>query len=147
MCGHESSRPLHYQSTRYSISYSVMQNKGAPHSIDFHHHFFPCSLDKVKKNLEVGWRTPEGNLPWNPAVSLACMDAIGIETAILSLPPNSLGAIGSENCNIARENNRFATQICQKYPGRFGFFAGLPFLNNTAGNNFAQILSTHAEET
>jgi 6-methylsalicylate decarboxylase len=122
-----------------------MQNKGSC-SIDLHHHFFPCRSDKLKKNMEVGWRTPEGNLPWDPEISLACMDMIGIETAILSLPPNSLGAISSEDCNIARANNRFAAQICQKHSGRFRFFAGLPFLKNTTGD-YRTLIYMYTDET
>jgi predicted TIM-barrel fold metal-dependent hydrolase len=112
----------------------LAQNEG-PRRIDLHHHFFPPSLNKAKKNVEVGWRTPEGNLPWDPTISLAFMDAHGIETAILSLPSNPVGVVSSENCDIARTHNQSASQICQKYPGRFGFFAGLPFLNNTTGNH------------
>jgi 6-methylsalicylate decarboxylase len=80
--------------------------------------------------------TPKGNLPWDPAISLAFMNAMGIETAILSLPPNSSGVISYEDCNVARANNRFAAGICQEHPGRFGFFAGLPSLHNTTGNGF-----------
>jgi 6-methylsalicylate decarboxylase len=102
-------------------------------SIDLHHHFFPSSLDKAKRNIEMGWRTPDGNLPWNPAISLAGMDVLGIETAILSLPPNPFGTISSENRSVARAHNHFAAQICQEHPGRFGFFAGLPFLNDVDG--------------
>jgi len=127
------------------ISYLAMQNEG-PRSIDLHHHFFPCSFDKLKKNMEVGWRTPEGNLPWDPEISLTSMDMVGIETAILSLPPNPLGAISSEDCDIARANNRFAAQICQKYPGRFGFFAGLPFLKNTTGD-YCTLIYMYTNET
>ena len=80
--------------------------------------------------------TPKGNLPWDPAISLAFMDAMEIELAILSLPPNSSGVISSENCDVARANNRFAASICHEHPGRFGFFAGLPSLHNTTGNSF-----------
>lgn len=61
------------------------------------------------------------------------MDALGIEKAILSLPPNSSGVVSAQNRNIARKHNQFAANICRENHGRFGFFAGLPFLDDTAG--------------
>jgi len=68
-----------------------MQNEG-PCSIDLHHHFFPCSFDKLEEKYgKWDGRPPEGNLPWDPEISLTCMDRVGIETAILSLPPKSVG--------------------------------------------------------
>jgi 6-methylsalicylate decarboxylase len=127
------------------VVYSLIQNKGL-HRIDLHHHFFPSSLDKAKRNIEVGWRTPDGNLPWDPAISLASMDALGIETAILSLPPDPSGIICSENRDVARAHNRFAAKICQEYPGRFGFFAGLPFLDDVAGRYFPKMYKMYAGE-
>jgi predicted TIM-barrel fold metal-dependent hydrolase len=101
--------------------------------IDIHHHFFPSSLDKKKKNLQVGWRTPPENLPWTPEISLKFMDAYGIDMAILSLPPSSSGGVKGENRAIARNHNTFAANICKKYPTRFGFFATMPFLDDTEG--------------
>ena len=101
--------------------------------IDVHHHFFPSSAAKIKKNDEVGWRTPEENLPWSPAISLKAMDALGIEQAILSLPPNSSGVVSAQNRDTARGYNQFAANICRDYRGKFGFFAGLPFLDDIAG--------------
>jgi len=79
-------------------------------------------------------------MPWEPKVSLTAMDALGIEIAILSLPANSSGVIATENRNAARAHNQFAAQICREHPGRFGFFAGLPFLDDVAGRWFLLIL-------
>lgn len=107
-------------------------DQGSRH-IDVHHHFFPSRLAKIKKNDEVGWKTPEENLPWTPTISLKAMDALGIEKAILSLPPNSSGIVSAQNRDIARGHNQFAANVCRDYPGRFGFFAGLPFLDDTTG--------------
>jgi len=103
--------------------------------IDLHHHFFPSSLDKAKKNLQVGWRTPPENLPWTPQVSLNFMDALGIDKAILSLPPSPTGSINPENRNITKDYNALAASICKQYPTRFGFFASLPFLDDTEGDD------------
>jgi hypothetical protein len=102
--------------------------------IDLHHHFFPPSLSKAAKSQSVGWRTPAENLPWSPENSLKAMDALGIETAILSLPASSTGIVGPENRSTAREHNLFAAKVCKDYPGRFGFFATLPFLDDTKGS-------------
>jgi hypothetical protein len=110
------------------------QSQKVVRRIDLHHHFFLSSLDKVKKNLQVGWRTPPENLPWTPEVSLKFMNAHGIDMAILSVPPSSAGFIGAENRTMARNYNTFAANISKRYPTRFGFFACLPFLDDTEGS-------------
>lgn len=61
------------------------------------------------------------------------MDLMGVDKAILSLPPNSSGFVGPENREIARNYNAMAAKICQEHPGRFGFFATLPFLDDIEG--------------
>lgn len=104
--------------------------------IDLHHHFFPSALDKLKTNAEMGWRTPAENLPWSPEISLKSMDVLRVDMAILSLPPSSSGSIGPENRRSARSHNDFVSSICKKYPDRFGFFATLPFLDDTEGQYF-----------
>jgi 6-methylsalicylate decarboxylase len=55
------------------------------------------------------------------------MDALGIQTAILSLP-NDLESYmpAAARLGFAREVNTFARQVVQDHPGRFGFFAHLP---------------------
>ncbi|KAH7914188.1 hypothetical protein BJ138DRAFT_1144318 [Hygrophoropsis aurantiaca] len=98
--------------------------------IDVHHHIFIDAQQKIKRNLEVGWRTPAENLPWSPASSLAAMDALQIQTAILSPPPFSSAGPCPENHAAIREYNKYASQLCELYPARFGFFAGLPFLSD-----------------
>ncbi|TCD68185.1 hypothetical protein EIP91_011356 [Steccherinum ochraceum] len=103
--------------------------KKLPRRIDVHHHIFPPSLmqSKLEANDHVGWRTPPENLPWTPELSLDTMDALGIDTAVLSFPAGVLsGPPGPESCAQARELNIMASKICQDHPGRFGFFACLP---------------------
>ncbi|KAG1892379.1 hypothetical protein F4604DRAFT_1699110 [Suillus subluteus] len=90
--------------------------------IDVHHHFFLDAQKKAKKNLEVGWRTPDENLPWKPQTSLAAMDKLGVQTAILSPPP------------MSSSSNIYSSQLCAAYPSRFGFLAGLPFLDDVKGS-------------
>lgn len=102
--------------------------------IDVHHHFFPSTLNKTGMNEHVGWRTPKGHLPWTPELSLKFMDQAGIETAILSFPALSAGSVSEENRVLARERNVHMAKICEKHPGRFGFFATLPFLHDVQGS-------------
>ncbi|KAF8663476.1 hypothetical protein AX16_001044 [Volvariella volvacea WC 439] len=99
--------------------------------IDIHHHYFPSNLDKGKENSTLGWRTPSANLPWTPEVSLRFMDASNIQFALLSFPALASGAISDKNRALARERNEHTAGICKKYPHRFGFFACLPFLDDT----------------
>lgn len=101
--------------------------------IDVHHHYFPYGLRKEQSNIEVGWKTPAENLPWSPEVSLRAMDAMDIDVAFLSLPALSTGSISDDNRALARTRNEFAASICRSHPGRFEFFATLPFLNDIEG--------------
>jgi hypothetical protein len=71
--------------------------------IDVHHHFFTPDLDKAQSNSRLGWKTPDGSLPWSAKVSLNAMDAMNIDVAILSFPPISSGSIGEENRALARK--------------------------------------------
>ncbi|KAG1752718.1 uncharacterized protein EDB91DRAFT_532242 [Suillus paluster] len=102
--------------------------------IDVHHHFFLDAQKKAKKNLEVGWRTPDENLPWGPQISLAAMDKLGVQTAILSPPPLSSASCGVETRAEVRQQNIYASQLCTEYPKRFGFLAGLPCLDDVEGS-------------
>lgn len=102
--------------------------------IDVHHHIFPASIGKAGLSAQVGWLTPPENLPWTPDVSLKAMDQFGVRTAVLSLPAGlPAGPAGDENRMAARGFNEYATQICDRHPGRFGFFACLPNLFDTEG--------------
>ncbi|KAI0940006.1 hypothetical protein AcV5_001228 [Taiwanofungus camphoratus] len=99
--------------------------------IDVHHHLFPDSLHKAAQSAAVGFRTPAENLPWTPEVSLRAMDALGIGTAVLSLPAGiPCGPAGPENRLAARRFNLQAARICAAHPGRFQFFASLPVLSD-----------------
>jgi hypothetical protein len=103
------------------------------HRIDIHHHYFPASLEKASQNRSVGWRTPTENLPWTPELSLRAMEELGIDIAILSHPPISSGTVGPADRARARANNLFAAKVCEDHPGRFGFFATLPLLDDVEG--------------
>jgi len=103
--------------------------------IDIHHHYFPPDLQATKNrsNVALGWQTPPGHLEWSPEVSLRGMDELGIDISILSYPAISHGCVGEDNREAARARNTFASEVCKKYPSRFGFFACLPFLDDIKG--------------
>jgi predicted TIM-barrel fold metal-dependent hydrolase len=102
--------------------------------IDVHHHFFLDAQKKAKKNLEAGWQTPHENLPWRPQTSLSAMDELGVQTAILSPPPMPSASCGEGNRLEVRQQNTYASKLCTTYPKRFGFFAGLPLLDDVEGS-------------
>ncbi|KAI9063279.1 amidohydrolase 2 [Trametes sanguinea] len=87
--------------------------------IDVHHHNFPANIESLYDVDKLGYTLPPENIPWTPEKSLAAMDELGIEMAILSLPDGWPGAVAY---------NRKTAQICQEHPDRFGFFASLPDL-------------------
>jgi 6-methylsalicylate decarboxylase len=104
--------------------------------VDVHHHIFPPPelYDKKGENVRVGWRTPPENLPWTPEKSISFMDACGIEKAILSYPAGFSEALAGSNAGeMTRNANIYASEICKKYPGRFGHFACLPEPSDPAG--------------
>ncbi len=89
-----------------------------------HHHNFPSNVGKLYEHSALGYKLPEENLPWSPEKSLQAMDELGIDIAVLSLP---------DGWPIAGKANQRSAEICKQYPGRFGFFASLPDLRNTEG--------------
>jgi 6-methylsalicylate decarboxylase len=106
--------------------------------IDLHQHFFPSAGFGAEhlRHLEedTGWRFPAENFPWSPEKNLACMDRLGIGTAILSLTGSPGGdGVGAANREFARTLNETAHRAVVDHPGRFGFFANLPIPGDTEG--------------
>ncbi|MCF6385630.1 amidohydrolase [Mycobacterium sp. MBM] len=99
--------------------------------VDLHHHAFPAHLfgDNVARALaaDSGWKFVAESPAWSPSASLAFMDAMGISTAILSLP-NDIEAHLPDTARrrFAREINTYCSRVADENPGRFGFFAHLP---------------------
>ncbi|MDT5126760.1 MAG: 6-methylsalicylate decarboxylase [Mycobacterium sp.] len=102
-----------------------------PARVDLHHHIFPSGelAESLQSSLvaDSGWSFPGGGPHWTPETSLAFMDGLGIQTAVLSLP-NDLehGLPAKQRRTFAREINTIARQAVEDHPGRFGFFAHLP---------------------
>ena len=89
----------------------------APARIDVHHHFRVAGMKGVM---------PEDG--WTPARSIEQMNKYGIATAIVSTPTLMDLYDGTERARgLARTYNEYAARMVQDYPGRFGFFACLPF--------------------
>jgi hypothetical protein len=62
------------------------------------------------------------------------MDKLGVQTAILSPPPISFTPHdGAEDRAKVRQQNIYSSQLRATYPSRFGFLAGLPFLDDVKG--------------
>ena len=104
--------------------------------VDLHQHFFPSAgfgaehLHQYER--DTGWRFPAENFPWSAEKNLACMDRLGIGTAILSLTGSPGGdGVGPANRAFARALNKTAHRIVVDHPGRFGFFANLPIPSDT----------------
>lgn len=85
--------------------------------IDVHHHILPPTAPEGFKRMLAGW-TPER--------AIAGMDQAGIATGIGYPGPIREGT-GAERANKAREWNDYGADLTQRFPGRFGLFASLPF--------------------
>ncbi|MGV0585267.1 amidohydrolase family protein [Mycobacteroides chelonae] len=102
-----------------------------PSRVDLHHHAFPPQLfsNDVAGALAggSGWKFAAESPAWSPSASLAFMDALGISTAILSLPNDIEPHLPpATRQRFAREINTYCSQVAEECPGRFGFFAHLP---------------------
>lgn len=126
--------------------------------IDVHHHIFLPQLGKRKadQNAQVGWITPQENVPWDLTKSLVAMEKLGVAGAVLSYPagvPETLtyspfrpddeevsecttqADKRRRNRAIVRELNLHAKGLCESDKGKgcFGWFACLPDLRDVEG--------------
>ncbi|PWY68599.1 2-amino-3-carboxymuconate-6-semialdehyde decarboxylase [Aspergillus heteromorphus CBS 117.55] len=102
--------------------------------IDTHHHFVPQFYAQAVEDAggdPSGWPTPR----WTPEASLTSMDKNGTKKAILSLtaPGAVIAPDASKQRALARQANEYAASLRDTNPERFGFFAALPCLLDTAG--------------
>ena len=69
---------------------------------------------------------------WSPEKAIDEMEKNGVATGVLS-PVNQVRELmwdGSEKARgLVRQNNEFGAKLMRDYPGRFGFFASIPFLD------------------
>jgi 6-methylsalicylate decarboxylase len=102
---------------------------GAPFRIDTHHHLFPPKwlAEHTEDIVAVApGIPPRAALEWSPQRSIAGMDQVGIETAILSIatPGVWFGDV-HEARDLVRYCNEYGAKIISDHPGRFGMFAAL----------------------
>ncbi|MCW2690572.1 MAG: hypothetical protein JWR37_5462, partial [Mycobacterium sp.] len=86
-----------------------------PARVDFHHHLFPGGeLAEVLQGsllADSGWRFPAAAVRWTPETSLAFMDGLGIQMAVLSLPNDLESTLpAAQRRAFAREVNIMACQ-------------------------------------
>lgn len=101
-----------------------------PQKIDVHSHFLPPFYqDACRKN---GHANPDGMpyLPdWSPEEHLQLMDKLDISKSILSISsPGTHLVPGNDELarNLARDVNKYASDLKKRMPDRFGYFASLP---------------------
>ncbi|GAA5176408.1 amidohydrolase family protein [Pseudonocardia eucalypti] len=96
--------------------------------IDVHHHAVPREYLRALADIGVTVSVPGVPFPaWEPADSLAVMEAAGIRAAALSITaPGVAGATGADAERIARVANQSLAEVVREHPGRFGAFALLP---------------------
>ena len=72
---------------------------------------------------------------WSSELSLDCMARNGVECSILSLsaPATSFMKDRAEAASVARKVNEYAASLRDQKPGKFGFFATLPSLDDVEG--------------
>jgi hypothetical protein len=67
-----------------------MSTSSGPARVDFHHHIFPSGelAESLQSSLvaDSGRSFPGAGPRWTQEMSLAFMDGLGIQTAVLSLP-------------------------------------------------------------
>lgn len=97
--------------------------------IDVHAHF--VTEDYLAAAIRAGHQRPEG-MPrwatWSAAEHLALMDRAGVRTSVLSVSaPGTHFGDDLAARQLTRQLNEYAAGLGDRYPGRFGHFASLPF--------------------
>src|SRR5258708_30802052 len=109
----------------------MTETSPGPARVDFHHHLFPTGqlADSVRGSFAAdnGWRFPAGATRWTPETSLAFMDGLGIQLAVLSLPNDVESTLPAAHRRaFPPQINTIARQAVAAHPRRFGSFAPLP---------------------
>jgi 6-methylsalicylate decarboxylase len=98
----------------------------SPRRIDVHFHLIPPFYSEA---VYAAGRGPAiGKYPdWTPELALALMDAHGIEVALTSLAQPGVGfGSAAEGDAMARRVNDYASELCARWPRRFGAFGTVP---------------------
>ena len=100
-------------------------------TIDFHAHAILPSYIDALKSLDIDATAEEGfPLPkWSAESHLQFMDEAGIDFTILSMAtPHIFNGMNNEkiSCAASRAINEEFSELCRRFPQRFGFVATLP---------------------
>jgi predicted TIM-barrel fold metal-dependent hydrolase len=124
--------------------------------VDIHHHMLTPHLVEALEAHGVHTIGGEPLPAWKPEVSLAVMDRVGIERAVLSCPIPLHFLDSSAAASMARDLNEHAAGYTARWPGRFSYFATLPLPDvsaavreavhalDTSGASGVLMLSNHA---
>ncbi|MEN3263290.1 MAG: 6-methylsalicylate decarboxylase [Pseudonocardia sp.] len=96
--------------------------------VDVHSHFVPDFYREAL--LEAGQDHPDGikGIPeWSEDLAIQTMDRLDVELSILSISsPGVHFGDSRKAADLARALNEEGARLCERNPGRFGFFATLP---------------------
>lgn len=98
--------------------------------IDVHHHMMPPAYVEARRaDILKASSGLASVLEWTPARSLDVMDRNGVGSAVASLSIPGVWFAGNleQGRRLARESNEYGAKLARDYPGRFGFFAAVPF--------------------
>src|SRR5438876_4387002 len=98
----------------------------SPRRIDIHFHLIPPFYQDAAYAAGAG--PAIGRYPdWSPERALEMMDATDIAVALISLaqPGVQFGDPGHAAA-LARRCNEYASELCARWPDRFGAFAVVP---------------------
>jgi predicted TIM-barrel fold metal-dependent hydrolase len=96
--------------------------------IDVHHHVIPDFYRAVLESAGLLRPIPGVAYPdWSPAASLAMMDGLGIDAAVVSITEPGAHFAGADLARrLARQLNEYLAGLVADAPTRFGAFAVLP---------------------
>jgi predicted TIM-barrel fold metal-dependent hydrolase len=96
--------------------------------IDFHHHMMPPAYMEEAKQFVVEAATGiVSDMSWSPEMSLARMDAAGIDAAVLSMAtPGIWFGDRAQAERLARVCAEFGAETKAQWPRRFAYLAPLP---------------------
>ena len=99
--------------------------------IDFHHHMMPPAYMQEAKQFVVAASTGiVSDMTWSPEMSLAKMDAAGIDAAVLTMAtPGVWFGDRRQAERLSRVCAEFGAETKARWPRRFGYFAPLPLPN------------------
>ena len=102
----------------------------SPARIDVHCHIIPAFYRDAL--TAAGLVRPAGYPPYSPELGIELMDANGIRLAITSVSPPGVQFLGPAPARaLARRLNEHASELAERFPGRYGAFATVP-MGNTA---------------